>query len=521
MNFQPLHGRIVRHLALASLFALGACKIPDPEMAKPFVWQPPDQMPPRLESSVIPTNFNNVTGAGEAGAAERTPTPRPFAEEAAKPTVPEKLYSFSAKDLDIRDALALFAKSHHLNIVSDPEVKGTVTMEFQDLTLPKSMQALLESFGYYAEIDAGLIRVRETRTETFTVDYIRLVRGGNGSSSANVGSSAVSSGIGGGGGGGKEVANVVINQSDSVKFWDELSEQLKPLLSTVGSVAVSRMAGTVMVTDRKNNVERVAQYLGNIKKTLHRQVDIEARIYEVVLRDNFQFGIDWENVTAKAGDYMLSSGGFPTMIPSSDLRVANPIGGKQPGAPALSLQITHEESKAIVDALQEMGNLKIVSQPRIRTMNNQSAMIKVGSDKPFFRTSSTTVGTAGQPVVAENTEVQTVTIGTILSLTPQISEDGWITMDISPVITRLIATASSADGTTAPEVDIKQTSSLVRMRENTTVIIGGLIQDEHTKSTRKVPVLGDIPLLGYLFRGIYESTEKTELVIFITPTIVR
>ena len=518
MNTPRLRGRIVRTLALASLLALGACKIPDPEMAKPFVWEPPTKMPPRLGSSVIPTNFNPVTGVNDAD--NRIPTPRPFAEEAAKPAIPEKLYSFSAKDLDIRDALALFAKSHHLNIVSDPEVKGTVTMEFQDLTLAKSMQALLESFGYYAEIDAGLIRVRETKTETFTVDYIRLVRGGNGSSSANVGSSAVSSGTGGGGGG-KEVASVVINQTDSVKFWDELTEQLKPLLSTAGSVAVSRMAGTVMVTDRKNNVERVAQYLGSIKKTLHRQVDIEARIYEVVLRDNFQFGIDWENVTAKAGDYMLSSGGLPTMIPSSDLRVANPIGGKQPGAPALSLQITHEESKAIVDALQEMGNLKIVSQPRIRTMNNQSALIKVGSDKPFFRTSSTTVGTAGQPVVSENTEVQTVTIGTILSLTPQISEDGWITMDISPVITRLIATASSADGTTAPEVDIKQTSSLVRMRENTTVIIGGLIQDEHTKTTRKVPVLGDIPLLGYLFRGIYESTEKTELVIFITPTIVR
>ncbi|MCC7377535.1 MAG: hypothetical protein IT581_22940 [Verrucomicrobiales bacterium] len=113
-----------------------------------------------------------------------------------------------------------------------------------------------------------------------------------------------------------------------------------------------------------------------------------------------------------------------------------------------------------------------------------------------------------------------VTISTILSLTPQISEDGWITMDISPVITRLVSTASGPDESTAPEVDIKQASSLVRIPQGATVVIGGLIQNERHKTTRKIPVLGDIPGLGYAFRGIYDDTRKTELVIFITPTVV-
>ncbi len=151
-------------------------------------------------------------------------------------------------------------------------------------------------------------------------------------------------------------------------------------------------------------------------------------------------------------------------------------------------------------------------------------MVKVGTDKPFFR--QTTILTQGTGPVQTQTsvEVQTITIGTVLSLTPQISEDGWITMDISPVITRLVDTVSATTGgsvTTAPEVDIKQTSSLVRIREGTTVVIGGLIQNERYKTTRKVPFIGDIPVLGYMFRGVFEKKRRTELVIFITPTIVH
>ena len=94
-------------------------------------------------------------------------------------------------------------------------------------------------------------------------------------------------------------------------------------------------------------------------------------------------------------------------------------------------------------------------------------------------------------------------------------------MDVSPVITRLVDTVAGPKDTTAPEIDIKQTSSLVRIREGTTVVIGGLIQNERYKTQRKVPILGDIPLLGYAFRGVYDYKRRTELVIFITPTIVR
>ena len=411
----------------------------------------------------------------------------------------------------------------------DPEVSGTVTVDFAKLPLDQAMEAILDAHGYFAVQDRGLIRVRRTKTESFTIDYIRLVRGGNGISTANISSGSGTSGGGASGGGGgaggggssSEVANISINQSDVIRFWDELTEQLKPLLTGEGQMAINRMAGQIMVTDRKNNVDRVRQYLANVRKTLHRQVDIEARIYEVVLGDQFQLGIDWENVTARVEDYYLSTGGGATGIPISGTIIRNPFGGASPGSPSLSLAMTHEDAKVVVNALSQQGEIEVVSQPRVRTMNNQAALIKVGQDKPFFRQTSTVIAGSGNPTTTSSTEIQIVTIGTILSITPQIAEDGWITLDVSPVITRLVGTAQGPDGATAPEVDVKQTSTLVRTRSNSTIILGGLIQREKTKTVRKVPLLGDIPIVGRVFRGVFTADKKTELVIFITPTIVE
>ncbi|MGE3312360.1 MAG: type II secretion system protein GspD [Limisphaerales bacterium] len=535
-----------RTLPLLSFALLLACVGCETEIAKDRAnrgWlvatnQTPATTPPsRMTSTIAP---GAASGYQPPVVREEAPE-LSFAERAAQaratPPGDGRLYSFSAKDLEIRDALALFARSNDLNIVPDPDVTGTVSVEFRNLPIEQSMEALLSSFGYYAEASGGLIRVRNMRTEFFTVDYLRLVRSGNGSSSANISSSSSGefgggggAGVGGGGGEGNsggasgsgagDSTSVSISKVDSLDFWTEVEAQLKELLSEKGKIAINRVSGTIMVTDRKGSVDRIATYLKHVKKTLHRQVDLEAQIYELVLNDEFHFGIDWQNVMIQAGEWAMSSGGLPAGIPSSDLIVNNPLGGNTPGQPALSLAITKDETKIVIDALKQMGNLEVVSQPRIRTLNNQAAMIKVGTDKPFFRRTSNVITANGGTQTQSNVEVTSITIGTILALTPQISDDGWITMDISPVITRLVNTAEGPDGSTAPEVDIKQASSLVRVPQGATVVIGGLIQNERYKTTRKVPILGDIPGIGYAFRGVYDDTRKSELVIFITPTIV-
>lgn len=535
-----------RHAAgmvvLGTLLAVGGCKSGGPKKTNSTHWMAPTKgpaatkAPARMTSPIAPApepDLNRPTNA--------PPVPPKSLDasldqlKAAPPAEPQKLFSFSAKDLEVKDALTLFARNNELNIVPDPDISGQITVDFRNLTLDKSMEAIIDTFNYYAEIDGGLIRVRKTKTEFFTVDYVRLNRAGNGSTSANISSGSGSTGggsiggstggatTGGAAGGSGDSTSVSISKSDNIKFWDELDEQLKSMLSPNGKLAINRMVGNIMVTDHKANVDRAGNYLKHLKRTLHLQVDIEAQIFEVVFNDEFHFGIDWQNVMGSIQDWAISSGGLPVGIPSSRLIVDNPIGGLTPGRPALSLAITKDQTKVVIDALKEQGRLEVVSQPRLRTLNNQAALIKVGTDKPFFRHTSTTISGSTSPVTTENVEVQSITIGTVLALTPQISEDGWITMDISPVITRLVNTVSSGgdNPSTAPEVDIKQTSSLVRIRDNSTVIIGGLIQNEHNRTERKVPILGDIPILGYPFRGVFDNKRRTELVIFITPTIVR
>ena len=532
-------------LGLAALLATAGCQStspkkdsasktsPDSGWLAPTKGPAATKAPTRLTSPIAPPAEPDLTRPTNAPASLAKSLNASLDKlKAAPPAEPQKLYSFSAKDLEVKDALTLFARNNELNIVPDPDISGQVTVDFRNLTLEKSMEAIIDTFNYYAEVDGGLIRVRKTKTEFFTVDYVRLNRSGNASTSANI--SSGSSGGGGGGstgggsaggaaGGSGDSTSVSISKTDNIKFWDELEQQLTSILSPVGKLAINRMVGNIMITDHKANVDRIGNYLAQIKRSLHLQVDIEAQIYEVVFTDEFHLGIDWQNVMGSLEKWAISSGGLPTAIPSSRLIVDNPLGGGTPGQPALSLAITKDQSTIVIDALKEQGRLEVVSQPRLRTLNNQAALIKVGTDKPFFRHTSTTISGSTSPVTTDNVDVQSITIGTVLALTPQISEDGWITMDISPVITRLVDTVSSggSNPSTAPEVDIKQTSSLVRMRDNTTVIIGGLIQNERTKTERKVPLLGDIPYLGIPFRGVFESKRRTELVIFITPTIVR
>ena len=209
--------------------------------------------------------------------------------------------------------------------------------------------------------------------------------------------------------------------------------------------------------------------------------------------------------------------------------IRNPVGGVVPGSPAIIASLMKQERNGQINAtliaLKEQGNVRAVSQPRLRSLNNQMAVIKVGTEQPFFSSSSGFVaGNGGSPGgTFENTSFEMITVGTILSITPQISDDDLITLDVSPVITSLVGVESAGgnSATTAPVLDIKQSSSLIRVRDGETIVIAGLIQDKTTKSVKGIPILGDIPLLKRVFRGQLDSKQQTELVIFLTPTIVE
>lgn len=256
-------------------------------------------------------------------------------------------------------------------------------------------------------------------------------------------------------------------------------------------------------------------YLEQIHQSVLRQVDIQARLYDVTLTDQSQYGIDWSHGFSMV-DGGAVVGGSPTVV--------QPSGGSMLSPASFSTVFANQNTDIVLQALEEQGRVQVISQPRLRTLNNQTALIKVGTEMPFFNQTTTFLpGTfaANTTTAVESDQIQLITVGTILYITPQISESDWITMDLSPVITSLVETRiSPSQSTTAPVLDIKQASTLVRMKSGQTIVIGGLIQDTIASDERKVPLLGDIPGIGLLFRGTVKSTEKKELVIFLTPRIV-
>ncbi|MGD9850701.1 MAG: type II secretion system protein GspD [Nitrospirales bacterium] len=417
------------------------------------------------------------------------------------------LYSFRAQDLPIMDALALFARSHRLNIVASPDVTGTITVDFHDLPLERAMTALLEAHGYYWERENDLIQVHRFKTKTLNVDYIRLIRGGTGQNRAQM--SSGSSGTSGSSGS-QDTGQITVNQQDEIKFWEELEKQIRVLMSADGRLVVNWLSGTIQVTDWYKRINEIEQFLKNVHQALYRQVEIEARIYEVNLNDNYSLGIDWSKINfyGTSGNFALSN------------IITAPFGGFIAKAATTTISFADGSFDGVLKALREQGDLNVVSQPRVVTLNNQPALIKVATDQPFF-TSTISQGTAGTGNIITE-QARSVTVGLVLSVTPQISEDGWIMLDVTPIISRLREIQDSPQGTAnAPVLDVKQSSGVVRLKDGEMVIIGGLIQEETSHTERKVPLLGDIPWIGRLFKGTYDVKTKSELVIFLSPRLVR
>ncbi|MEL7537084.1 MAG: secretin N-terminal domain-containing protein [Pseudomonadota bacterium] len=440
---------------------------------------------------------------------------------------PEPLYSFVARDLPIRQACRLFGEAYRLNIVVDQDVTGTVSVDLADLPFDEVMESLLGAQGYYWERRGNIVYIKSWETRSFEIDYIRLIRSGSGSSQAQVSSSSDATlggaaGGGGGGGGDNTAGQINIQQSDKVDFWEELEDQLDALTSEEGRLVVNRLAGSIQVTDQHQRVEEIAAYIEQINNAIYRQVDIEVKIVEVTLTQDDSLGVDWSRFVT-TGDGEFVDGNLSTIILS-------PAGGATALPPALDLSYSNidnglNEVTAVIQALQEQGEVAVISQPHIRTLNNQSALIKVGTDRTFFRKEQVADATTAGTQTFSTDVPQVVTEGIVLSMTPQISGSGWITLDISPVVTRVSSVSEVLDDngnvqSTAPNLDISQASSLVRARDGDTIVIGGLIQTTETETTRRVPGLGHVPGIGKLFSASYKTDQRKELIMLVTPRIV-
>ena len=438
----------------------------------------------------------------------------------------EVLYSFMISNMPVREGLRLFARAYELNIATDPDVEGVLDVEFRDVSLERAMSLMLDSLDYYWETSDGVIRVRSQETRRFTVDYLRLIRSGRGLSTATV--SSASSGeneSSGSGGGGEDAGSVSIGQEDEIQFWAELEEQLGALLSVSGSMVVNRLSGTVQVSDQHAHVEDIGEYIDHINRAIHRQVDIEVQILEVLLDDTTALGINWSRVSQ-----VLDSG--VNVDFGIDGSITSPAGGIAALGNVLTIEGNNFKNDgnlrlgAVIEALEEQGDVEVVSQPHVRTLNNQTALIKVGTDRTFFRREQSTDSTSAGSITTFTDVPQVVTEGVVLSITPQIGERGWVMMDVSPVVTR-VSSVSIVEGpggviqSSAPNLDVAQVSSLIRAQSGDTVVIGGLIQSQESTTKRGIPGLTRLGPVGRAFGGgVYKNTVRKELIMVLTPTVI-
>ncbi len=260
----------------------------------------------------------------------------------------------------------------------------------------------------------------------------------------------------------------------------------------------NRMANLILVTDYRVNLDLIGNYLELVQSVVNRQVVIEARFIEVKLNDNHQTGVDLAAILGTTGNIIQSFG---------------------VGQGGFNLGVTSDNFTGLIQMLSQTGTVNVLSSPSVSTLNNQPAVMRVGTQDVFFTTTNTIDPTTGA-IVKSSTTPSTINEGVVLDVTPQISSDGIITMNIHPTITERTGQATSPEGISVPIVDVRETDVVIRVADGETAVIAGLMSDRTLSEVNKVPILGSLPLIGGIFRKTELETRKTDMVILISPRIL-
>ncbi len=430
----------------------------------------------------------------------------------------EDLYSFSLREADVKDILRAIARQTDYNVVIEPDVKGFTTVDLKEVALPKALEYILEPLNYTFKIEDRTVYVSKPKLEmkVFQLNYIALRKKGTSTVSWKSGGQTTSTGGGGGGGGSstaQDKAFEIISETDS-NMWKVLEDKLKDILSPEGKYIVDRQAFAIFVTDYPKNLKRVGQIVDSIEGVAHRQIVIEAKIVDVILSDAFKAGINWQLVNARIGQFARISG--QQYLPAQTVAATSQFFRFFVGSPESGdLNITN----TYIDLLKTQGETRILSNPKIQTINNQRAVIKDTTQLVYFDSQQSG---AGSTAIATYT-TQFVNIGIILDVTPQIDDRGNIVLAIHPahsILERYEPSPANPTGNGVPVISTRETDTVVRVKDGETVIIAGLIYENRVNGDRGLPGLMSMPLLGALFKVKEESNTRRELVVFLTPRIV-
>jgi general secretion pathway protein D len=372
------------------------------------------------------------------------------------------------------------------------------------------------------------------------VDYVNLSRESTTTSNVSTEIASTSSSAGDSGGGGNNSTTQVTSTSE-YPFWDTLVENIRNLVSGSGTfegldeeetVIANASNGVLMIRATGRQHEEVQRYLDEVRASSRRQVLIEATIVEVQLSDGYQAGIDWASLASGAGLSVMQNlaGGAGTIAAAA----ANP--------PIFALEYADSRDAAgnpngdlsgSVNLLKEFGDTRVLSSPKIMALNNQTALLKVVQNVVYFEVDSQTIPSTGpgiQPVVTSTTTAQSVSVGVVMSVTPQVNATDEVTLIVRPTISRVIdfvedpnpsLNAPGATPNLVPQIAVREMESLLRIGSGQLAILGGLMQDEVRKNSDGVPWLSESETFGDLFTSRNNEFVKTELVIFLRPWVIQ
>jgi MSHA biogenesis protein MshL len=448
-----------------------------------------------------------------------------------------------------------------------PEVTGSISANLKDVTVFEALDAIREMYGYDYRVDGTRIYIKPLalQTRVFQVNYLTGSR--QGTSDIRVTSGSVSDAplgtnptagatpITAPGTTTYSLNSSKISTTSGNDFWGELKSSLEAIVGTGKegrSVVVSPQSGVVVVRAMWGELRDVASYLKATQLSVDRQVILEAKILEVQLNDSFQSGINWG--AFRTGNTRLSTGmlspGTVLQTPPGQLATGATVDGSArtfsgaqlqsaPGQDLLSsadslgsvfgLAFQTSHFAALISFLETQGTVHVLSSPRIATLNNQKAVLKVGKDELFVTNLSTTTTAVGTTsTTSPNVTLQPFFSGVALDVTPQIDDSGNVILHIHPSVSNVVSVdtlinvgSGSAFRLPLASSTISETDSVVRGRDGQVVAIGGLMRQASTSDRSQIPGAGDLPVVGALARSTMEQNQKRELVILLKPTIVK
>ncbi len=514
-----------------------------------------------------------------AKAAESKPAPaRPAAVEAAllpplKLVMPkaskvlEERFDLSINNAPAGQVFMSIVSGTRYSMLVHPDVRGSISVNLKDVTVFEALDAIRELYGYNYKVDGTRIFIQPLtmQSRVFQVNYLSAIR--KGTSDVRVVSGSVSDApLGAQPGTGlaptttqagsqaQAIQSTRISTSSEANFWNELAIAVRTIVGAEEgrSVVVSPQSGVLVVRALPNELRSVEQYLKATQLSVDRQVILEAKIIEVELNDGFQAGINWAAFasgknhglsagSAAPGTILQTSGPLATGVSSIDYAAKTFSGSSlysNPGSdlvmdPSLlgglfGLAFQTSNFAALLQFLETQGDVHVLSSPRIATLNNQKAVLKVGTDDFFVTNVSSTTTTGTATTTTPNVTLQPFFSGIVLDVTPQIDDDGNITLHIHPAISDVRTRTSEINLGDAGSLrlplassTVSETDSIVRARDGQVVAIGGLMKSVSISDKSQMPVVGNIPLFGNLFKQTGRSSKKKELVILLKPTIVR